>query len=210
MPPSLPGPLLILANGEMPPVKLARALAKRAVGVLCTDGSYSSALKMGLKPRWVIGDFDSLPPKQEIRRGTILVFDDDPELSDFEKAFIFAKKFGRPEVWVLGALGKRLDHALANLQTIEKYSKELGITLFTEHETARIIRKDVSFETRPGKRISLFPALDPAVVTSSGLKFPLKAEELARGSRGVSNQSSSQKVGIRLHSGALWLIIGKE
>ncbi len=208
MPPRFSQAVLVLAAGSPPDPRLARSLASRAAAILCADGAYRTALGLGLIPRWVVGDMDSLGPGA-LGRATTFVVDEDPNRSDLEKSLAFLASHGCPEAWVLGAIGGRLDHTLSNLQVLERWSDKIRLALFEGRQVARVFAGEARFEATPGEVVSLFPAgTERATVSLSGLRYPLNDEELPPGSRGVSNVVVSRRVSVAVRSGKVWLVRG--
>src|SRR5208282_5741093 len=96
--------ILLLLNGELGSAAQARKLGRQASLVLCADGGARHAAKLGLVPRAVIGDMDSLPDSLPRWKSTIYVCDFDSDVSDFEKSlrFIARRKFIRAAKRTLG------------------------------------------------------------------------------------------------------------
>lgn len=206
MPPQLTNPLFLLVHGTPPSRKLAQALAKKSSAVLCTDGSYGTALKLGLKPRWVIGDMDSLPPTQRIEKGTIVVLEDEQDSSDFEKAVKFLLQFGCDRAHVAGMEGGRIDHFMTALSVTVKYAAKIRLMFYGENHVTELLTKGTRFKAKKGEVVSLVPVDNPSWVTISGVRFPMKREPLFAGSRGQSNVAAGGNVSVEVHSGKVWLI----
>lgn len=209
MPPKLPPRILLVANGEPPPRALARSLARGAGAVLTTDGAYAKAVALGLKPRWVVGDMDSLPAELTLARGTVVMFDDDQDVSDFEKAVKFLLKFGARDAVVIGAAGGRVDHWLTNLSVAAKYAAKIRLLFASEDHEMELCARDAVFKTRRGQTLSLVPVDNPSWVSLSGVKWPIKREPLFAGSRGLSNAATGSAVRLQVHSGKVWVIRGR-
>jgi thiamine pyrophosphokinase len=178
--------------------------------VICADGGYMAAQAAGLRPQIIIGDLDSLPKGAKLRAGVRILLDDDRERSDLEKVLRFAEqsRFARrwrsAEVWIAGALGGRLDQLLSNLQLIPNHAGSLRVLLVDPSGTAEVVSGQTSFETKKGEVVSLFP-IGEARIRSQGLKFPLRGEKLAPGSRGLSNVALGRRVSLRV-VGRAWLV----
>ncbi|MCK4297642.1 MAG: thiamine diphosphokinase, partial [Candidatus Marinimicrobia bacterium] len=65
---------------------------------------------------------------------------------------------------------------------------------------------EFEFQTIPGQTISLFGFQRATGISTEGLKFPLKNENLFVGSRGISNQSTLDTVSISIKSGTLLVV----
>ena len=207
--------ILVLLNGQIRDPKEIRRVASNAAMVLCTDGGARHAAMLGLEPRLVIGDMDSLPKKLPRWKTATFLCDFDENVSDFEKTLRFIarqgfrrlKTGGVDAVYVAGATGGRLDHTLDNLALIEKYSKALPLIIAGEN--ARVLSKGThTLKCRKGDTVTLLPVDAEARVTAKGLKFALKNSALERSSRGLSNRATSGEVRIAVHSGRVWAVAG--
>ncbi|MBI4347225.1 MAG: hypothetical protein HY553_10245, partial [Elusimicrobia bacterium] len=118
--------VLILLNGELGKAGPVRRAARECGLIICADGGARHASKLGLKPRLVIGDMDSLPSKLPRWKDTVFLCDFDPDCSDFEKALRFAADRGFKEAWVAGAFGDA-DYALVNFAVAEHWERDLPV-----------------------------------------------------------------------------------
>ena len=57
--------IIIFANGELPDLEKARALLRDDDFIIAADGGTRHALALGLTPKIIIGDLDSLPANFE-------------------------------------------------------------------------------------------------------------------------------------------------
>ena len=95
---------------------LSRAYAARAGDfVLCADAGYALAAQAGAKADVVIGDFDSAdaPEEGNIIRHPVIKDDTDTML-----CIKYALERGWRNFLIVGGVGGRLDHTLANLQSL--------------------------------------------------------------------------------------------
>ncbi|MBQ8506890.1 MAG: thiamine diphosphokinase [Clostridia bacterium] len=83
--------------------------------ILCADAGLETARRAGAKPDAVIGDFDSMdaPQGENIIRHPVIKDDTDTML-----CVKYAWEFGIRDFLIIGGIGGRLDHTLANLQTL--------------------------------------------------------------------------------------------
>jgi thiamine pyrophosphokinase len=219
--------VVILADGEAP----TRSLLDRAwpgwdhdiALVVAADGGAAHAATLGLRvDRWV-GDGDSVDPALlgllaaagvDIRRLPI-----DKDATDAEVALEAAAEAGAGQVTIIGALGgPRIDHALANVELLGHPAIAGRPAVMYDRDGARLsllVAPDASggavtraFAGRAGDLVSLVPLGGSARgVTTDGLQFPLRAEELAVGrTRGVSNVRIGTAARITLESGRLLVI----
>ena len=86
--------------------------------VICADGGYDNAVRFGIRPDLVIGDFDSAkqrPPK-EVRTVTLPVHKD---VTDTMGAVLVGQKLGMTSFVLTGCLGgDRFDHSVGNLNVL--------------------------------------------------------------------------------------------
>jgi thiamine pyrophosphokinase len=83
--------------------------------VICADSGYEKAVAAGVRPDLVIGDFDSLA---EAPAPGIPVITASPEKDDTDTglALKYGLDAGYKDFLIIGGIGGRLDHTLANLQ----------------------------------------------------------------------------------------------
>ncbi|GFP38193.1 thiamine pyrophosphokinase, partial [Candidatus Hakubella thermalkaliphila] len=87
--------------------------------IICVDGGAHNALELGLRPSVVIGDMDSLDERllKELREeGCIFITHErEKDKVDTQLAVEYAVERGADEIIMVGVLGSRLEHTLANL-----------------------------------------------------------------------------------------------
>ena len=85
--------------------------------LICADGGYDAAVKHGLKPDLVIGDFDSMPFEhvQGCACMRLPVHKDD---TDMVVCLEEGRRRGYTSFRIAGCLGGRLDHTISNLQCL--------------------------------------------------------------------------------------------
>ncbi len=191
--------------------------AREADWIIGANGGAARALAWGLLPDLVIGDMDSLP---EEARAVLMAegcrFIEHPRAkdeTDLELALAHAVQEGAREIVVLGALGGRLDHALANILLLTLPSLAgVPVRIAEGDQQALLVRggEAVELEGAPGDLVSLVPlGGDARGVTTRGLAWALTGDTLHLGSsRGVSNEMTSDKAGIQVGDGLLLVVHG--
>lgn len=168
------GCTVILANGSFPANgTIARKILDSAQRIVACDGAADAMLAISSRtPDVIVGDFDSLSDKAR-ECGAELVHVEEQETNDLAKAVRLCRARGWREPVILGATGKREDHALANLFL----ALDARLELVTDTSRFIPLLGERDFEVKPGSAVSIF-APDPAThMTSSGLEWPLDGVE---------------------------------
>lgn len=180
--------------------------------ILCADSGLHLAERLSLAPDLVLGDFDSLGGVPEnLPHITVPVEKDD---TDTMLAARVALEKGFRDIRIYGAFGGRLDHTVANLQTLE-FLRDAGADavlvgtgnlafLMQSGETRRIPRRE-------GWTLSLF-AWSPECtgVSAAGVFYPLENGTLTRSfPLGVSNHVTAEEAVVTCGSGTLLVICSR-
>ena len=175
--------------------------------LIAADGGVLHCAQIARTPDVILGDFDSLGYVPEGAQ----VFPVEKDDTDSMLAVRKGLELGYRRFVLYGALDDpRLDHTLANLQTL-CFLAERGATgyLVGLTYTATALRQEtVHFEAKSTGVLSLFCFGEDACVTLRGLKYPLEMGTLQSGfPLGVSNHFTGDPAQITVHSGtvvALW------
>jgi thiamine pyrophosphokinase len=205
---------VVVANGRIDgawPMRLERQQANALV--ICADGGVDNALRLGLVPHVVLGDFDSAPG-ESLRRaealGAQLVrFPTHKDETDAELALRYAVSQGATEILFLGALGDRIDHALANLFLMAAPDfAAVRVRIVDSVTTIELCRNQCEIHGQPGDIVSLLPLTsDVTGVVTEGLEYPLQGESLRFGpARGVSNVMLGEVARVTISDGLLAVV----
>lgn len=174
--------------------------------VICADGGYETALKLGLVPDLVVGDFDSAQKRPPASLRT-LVLPVEKDVTDTMFAALKGLAKGLRDFVLLGCLGgPRFDHSLASIETL-LYLRDHGAWGFLADERTKVflLREEKLRITKlKGATVSVFPYGCPTcTVTYTGLQYPLTRGSLTVGGllMGVSNSIMSDDAEIKVHSG---------
>ncbi len=185
-------PALLVANGASCSEELLGQLLEWSPFVLALDGALPRLLSLGIKVDAVLGDFDSIGMKEEelipyqpIR----ILLTEDQEFTDLEKGLMFLVEEGHTAVNIVWATGRRLDHTLANLTNLVKFSHQLTINLLDDHSRVYLLPRMFEKWYPAETLLSLFPIGKVEGIVTENLLYPLKNEALETGIRiGTSNQ----------------------
>ncbi|MBC8497221.1 MAG: thiamine diphosphokinase [Chloroflexi bacterium] len=211
--------VIIFANGELQHPQSVLEIIQDGDVLIAADGGARHCLSLGLFPKLVIGDFDSLS-EAELREleeagAEILRHPTDKDETDLELALLKAREYKPKEIIILGALGARWDMTLANLLLLAH--RELGsqkIRIIDGYQELSLLRNGESMEIHghAGDTVSLIPILgDARGISTQGLVYPLKNGTLHVGaSRGVSNVMKNQYARVELEEGLLLVVLIKD
>ena len=174
--------------------------------IICADGGYHHAVKMGLRIDILLGDFDSISSDIPVDINK-LVFDKDKDYTDTEIALDYARKQGFTEVLLLGGVGSRIDHTLANILMLVNFK---NVVIINENNKIYMC-DDLTIKEDIGNYVSLIPLTKCVGVTTKGLKYELDNATMEVGyGIGVSNVVTNENVSVNILSGKLLVIVAKD
>lgn len=170
-------------------------------------------VRHGRRPALALGDFDSVTAEEmeEIRRGSDAVQECDPvdkDWTDTELAFNWALERQPQEIVLLGALGTRFDHSLANVHLLLRgLEQDVPCRIVDKHNEVRVVANTARLRRGRFTHVSLLP-LSPVVtgITLEGFQYPLHDATLRIGqSLGISNVLLGEEGTVQLRDG--WLLV---
>jgi len=179
--------------------------------IIAADGGYRHAQNMGLTPNCILGDFDSLG---YIPEGAA-VFPVEKDDTDAMLAVRHGLKLGYEQFYIYGGMeGDRVDHTVANLQTL-LYLEEAGAVgyLVGKRQIATVIKNDTLRLPEGSKgTVSVFAMGGPAKgVTIKGLQYELENGTLTPGfPLGVSNHCIGKAAELSVTDGTLLVICDRK
>ena len=205
--------VVVVANRPLPDHPEHRAVVDRADLVIAANGGAKSAVDRGWLPDVVVGDMDSVDDatfrRLEARGCEILRFPRAKDETDLELALLEAVRRGAARITVLGALGGRVDHTLANLLLLALPALEgVSVRVLEGDTEIALVQDRAEIQGRIGDTVSLIPVSGDAVgITTVGLKWALCDGTLRFGlARGVSNVMTAPSATISLRHGLLLAI----
>lgn len=178
--------------------------------VIAADSGYVSAQNADVSPHIVIGDFDSFP-QDLVCTDKIIRLNPVKDMTDTQEAIDEAIKRGGKHITILGALGGRIDHTLANIHLL-KYAQEKGVKAeIADRDTyISLVEKNCEIMRREGFCLSLIPLTPCRGVSISGVFYPLENAEMPPGKPyGISNEFTDGSAHIEVKSGDLLLMLCK-
>lgn len=179
--------------------------------ILAADGGLRHVNSLGLTPHGCIGDFDSLGFVPEGAQ----VFPVEKDDTDAMLAVRKGLDLGYRRFLIYGGLdGPRLDHTVANFQTLKFLAdhEAQGYLLGKDQVVTAIRDGGICFPGTPEGTVSVFcMGEDAAGVTLQGLKYPLENGTLTAGfPLGASNHFLGKRARISVEKGCLLLIYDRK
>jgi thiamine pyrophosphokinase len=179
--------------------------------IIAADGGLRHTEQLGIRPDVVLGDFDSLgytPAGAE-------VFPVEKDDSDSMLAVRRGLEAGCREFYFYGALaGKRLDHTIANFQTLQFLADHGAVGYLLGKDTAATVVKNgkLRFPEEAEGILSVFcMGKDARGVTIQGLKYELTDGILTAGHPlGLSNAFVGKAASVEVKEGSLLVLWDRE
>ena len=175
--------------------------------VIAADGGLVHTKALGILPNEILGDFDSLGHVPEGAN----VFPVEKDDTDAMLAVRHGLRLGYREFVLYGSLdGPRLDHTVANFQTLQYLADHgaVGYLAGTGYLVTVVKNGSISFPASAEGTISVFcMGRDAEGVTLKGLYYPLENGTLSAGfPLGVSNHFTGIPSEITVKNGSLLVL----
>ncbi len=174
---------------------------------VAADGGFARMLKHGVKPDLVVGDFDSLGYVPDFP--DIIKYPAEKDDTDMAIAVRECEKRGFDIFVIYGGLGGRLDHTLANIQTLFGMCADgkSGYLIGKNTVITAIKNGGIEFPTGLSGMISVFAAGVASGVTIDGLKYEISDAVLTNTNPlGVSNEFLGAAARVSVLDGTLLVL----
>ena len=178
--------------------------------VIAADGGYAALQALGVTADLVVGDFDSMgyvPQEEEVVQHPVMKDDTDMML-----AVKLGLDRGYRNFVLTGSVGGRLDHTLANLQTLMYLAQQGARGILYGEGTVITVLKDGSLTLTGEGVLSVFCLSGEARgVTEQGLLYGLDNAVMVSGYPiGVSNEFTGVPATISVTDGTLIILWSAE
>ena len=189
---------VIIGNGSITDYDYIKTKIRTDDFIICADGGYNHAARMGVKPNIIIGDFDSATGYES--EESVIRYPVRKDFTDGELAVEYAKEQGCDSVVLLAMTGDRADHTITDILLLAKC--ENGV-LIDDNNEIYIIKSKVEISGNIGDTVSIVPINgDLEGIVTKGLEYALNDETLYFGkSRGVSNVMTADTCEITAKNG---------
>jgi thiamine pyrophosphokinase len=202
--------IIISAGPELAEEELKKEWQQGAF-IICADGGYDNAKKLGIQPHLLLGDLDSIQEDTGALENTpTLVYPREKDDTDTVAAVKEALKRGFDEVHLYGATGGRLDHCMGNIACLSYLHNRgaKGVMVYP-WGTIQVIEHHHVLSNMEGTTISILPAEGECKgVTLRGMHYPLDDYHMKwEFPIGISNVVESDQAEILIREGTALLFI---
>lgn len=165
---------VVICSGSIDNYDYIRSFIRKNDTVICADGGYDHAVRMGIKPDIVLGDMDSV--KGDYSAETYERFPVEKDWTDSELAVNYVIERGFDSAVLLGCTGTRADHSLANIFLLEQLEKNnVRAVIINDNNMIYMPKNGIKLSGREGDIVSVIPISEQVTgYTTSGLYY--KAE----------------------------------
>lgn len=178
--------------------------------IICADGGFDTALKAGISPHLIIGDFDSTKLSFGNNYKKVLL---PTEKDDTDSVYCvkYAIKQGYRDFLILGATGGRIDHMYANFSILKHLCKQNCKGVVKDEFTDIYYTETILTLSEKEKTVSIIPfGCEEAVVTLDGFKYSAKKLNMQSDFPiGISNITTEKTSKITIHSGGVLVMVNK-
>lgn len=208
---------LIVLNGNILDLNALEKAGKESDFILCADGGTNYCLKASLMPDMVIGDLDSIS-KDSLK----VIYDNNvpiekfpikKDATDSELSIDYLISKEVTDITLVGAIGNRMDHTLANILLLNKlHEKGIKGKIIDESNTIYLVDKELILTKEEDSFISVIPITNfGSTVTLKGLEYELNGVKINFGSTyGISNRIIGDEAYIIVHEGACLVFVSRD
>ena len=186
--------------------------------IIAVDKGLETIDYLKLEPQYILGDFDSVNTKilEKYKTQNIKIIKLNPEkdLTDTHSAIDLALEIKSTEITILGAIGTRLDHTMANIHILKQaLDKNIKAKIVNEKNEIELIDKEIIIKKDDNyKYVSIIPLTTNVTgITIEGMKYIINDYTLSIGdSLGVSNEQIDKEAKISIKTGILVVIKSKD
>ena len=198
--------MLLIVGGAGFSEELFKEVYDNEIPIIAADGGVNFLTEKNISPELVIGDLDSVSEQKihNIEPEKIIRISEQNS-TDLEKVLFNTQS---PLTIGIGFLGAQIDHELAALSALVKFSHK-KIIFIGEHDIVFLVPPSFSLRSFNGMRVSLYP-LGEVKVHSDGLKWATDGLTMKpTGQLGTSNKAIGNSIHLAPDKPKLLLILPK-
>lgn len=154
--------IIIFTGGNIKTKNLKKFLHENKYDkIIAADKGLETLNKIAVKPDYIIGDFDSVNKDvlEQYKDIPITYLKPEKDFTDTHMALKLAIKKGAKKITIIGAIGTRIDHSIANIHILkEALENNIEVEIINEHNKIKLINKHIEIsKDNKYKYISLIP-----------------------------------------------------
>lgn len=210
---------LIVTGGDINVNFLSNNLSKNKFDkIIAVDKGLDTLNNLQIVPNYIVGDFDSVNRKvlkqYENKNIPITYLKPEKDFTDTHMAIKLANEIGSKNITIIGAIGSRIDHSLANIHVLkEALDNNIKAKLVNGNNEIMLINKETVIKKNGDfKYVSIIPLTSKTTgVTLKGFKYSLENATLNIGeSIGISNEQIEDEASIKIKEGIAILFFSKD
>ena len=203
--------IIIIANGTINDEDFHKDLIKDSDVIICADGGANNAKNMGIIPDYIIGDLDSVSLsviRDHFKNNdkTKIIKDTNQDKTDLELAISLAETLDPTEIIILGAIGNRIDHTIANILCLNKIKSDIKTQIIDDKNIIELVENPKDITGNKNDIVSIIPLTDVLGLSYSGMKWLVSDKDTKFGWFGISNRLTSNKANVSFSKGKLLVI----
>lgn len=174
--------------------------------VIAADGGYDILKESNVIPDILIGDFDSIEKIPKYHK--IIKHPAEKDDTDTFLAYKFGCQKGYRNFVIIGGIGGRIDHTIANIRTLYDIAENSGRGfLIGNNAILTVIKDEISFQESMNGYISVFSNEKDTIVTEEGLKYAVEDMKFSPSTTlGTSNEFIGERARISVKKGSLLIV----
>lgn len=210
--------VLIVTGGTIEIELLKKLIDENDYFIIGVDGGINALDKIGCVPSMVIGDFDSINTNLILKYKSFsnaIILNPMKDYTDTHSAVLEALILKPSSITIVGAIGTRIDHVLANVGLLKLgIIHKIPIQIINKNNRIRLIDKKIKIKKTDqyGKYISFLPfSEEVSDICMKGFKYPMNNESVFQGqSIGISNELEKEEGFITIGKGYLLVMETKD
>ena len=199
---------VVITGGKAPQTFVVLRWCGSAGLVVAADSGLETAIRCGLQPDLVVGDFDSLETPEllsNFRESQIERYPCDKDETDTEIAIRVCRERGADEIVIIGGGGGQMAHFVGILSLFDR--PDPPSVWITDSAEFTCIAGSIAITGAVGDIVGFFPVgCEPCEMRSRGLRWSLDSVVWNKGDIGVSNELSDTRAEVHMERGRLLMI----
>ncbi|WP_297378537.1 thiamine diphosphokinase [uncultured Helcococcus sp.] len=200
---------LIVSGGSGPGKDFLEKYYKQADKVIAVDKGLNYLSKYGFEADYIIGDFDSVD--LDILSGAdqdkLIKYPAEKAMTDFEIALEKAIELKSDNIYLLSAMGDRMDHTMANILLLKRLAAlDIRGYILDENNLISYVDGELEVDKNDYKYLSII-VLEDTLVTLKGVKYTLDKEKVSfPSSLTISNEIIGDKAYIETDKFSVFML----